>query len=463
MQETEMHIMEPDIHADIHADINAETNYVGYFFLLCCFFAFVFDLNPELNQVLKQVLNKTIKFIEKNVQRYNRDVENRIHFIFTGEDLYTDDDEQGEDQKQDQNKQEQNKQDQGEQNKQDQKEKEEDNKEKQETPVVLYEDKYVEKFRKFPNTYVFTDSELEEEATMYNNLKKTLENDMASFQKKLLELEPIIALYQNEANANQMLQHFGIVERYAEDPDDFDLDELFNDLKTLYNLSKNALNELTALEPEDYLTQAREAIINKKLDNYKNNYILETTPMGNVYMRYNNYKQSFEYFSNSTIPYRYLETIGRKYVMTYWCKPLFIDLAEEMKKAKEKQEENQKTEKQENQKTEKQENQKTDKEKQEVKKPTTMYNFKKYNANASNSNSNSHINKPSKNRVQSDFVLPPQIKANLPNVNSSGEKQLLKESSNRYTWEGRIANLTLLKSVDKKKAMSFADFKLLRK
>ena len=105
------------------------------------------------------------------------------------------------------------------------------------------------------------------------------------------------------------------------------------------------------------------------------------------------------------------------------------------------------------------ENQKIDKEKQEAKKPTTMYNFKKYNANASNSN----INKPSKNRVQSDFVLPPQIKANLPNVNSSGEKQLLKESSNRYTWEGRIANLTLLKSVDKKKAMSFADFKLLRK
>ena len=180
-------------------------------------------------------------------------------------------------------------------------------------------------------------------------------------------------------------------------------------------------------------------------------------------LRYNNAKTSFEYFSNSTIPYRYLETIGRKYVMTYWCKPLFIDLAEEMKKAKEKQEENQKTEKQENQKTEKQENQKTDKEKQEVKKPTTMYNFKKYNANASHSNSNSHINKPSKNRVQSDFVLPPQIKANLPNVNSSGEKQLLKESSNRYTWEGRIANLTLLKSVDKKKAMSFADFKLLRK
>ncbi len=119
MQETEMHIMEPDINTDINADINAdihteintdinaETNYVGYFFLLCCFFVFVLDLNPDLNRVLKQVLNKTIKFIEKNVQRYNRDVENRIHFILTGKNLYTDDDdEQGEDENKKENQHE---------------------------------------------------------------------------------------------------------------------------------------------------------------------------------------------------------------------------------------------------------------------------------------------------------------------------------------------------------------------
>jgi hypothetical protein len=265
-----------------------------------------------------------------------------------------------------------------------------------------------------------------------------------------------------------MLQHFGIVEEYAEDPDDFDLDELFNDLKTLYNLSKTALSEL---ENQDFLKQAREVMLNNKLDNYKNNYILETTPLGNVYMRYNNYKQSFEYFSNSTIPYRYLETVGRKYVMTYWCKPLFIDLAEEMKKAKDKQEKDkQEKDKQETDKQEKDKQEKDKEEKEKIQskdssKPVTMNKIKKYNTNSINSSSS---NMRSKNRVQSDFVLPSQIKANLPNVNSSGEKQLLKESSNRYTWEGRIANLSLLKSVDKKlvnkkQAFSFADFKLLRK
>jgi hypothetical protein len=68
-----------------------------------------------------------------------------------------------------------------------------------------------------------------------------------------------------------------------------------------------------------------------------------------------------------------------------------------------------------------------------------------------------------KNRNQPSAPLPPQIKANLPNVNSS-EKMLLKENANRYTWEGRIANLSIIKKVEKKMVdknyeMSFADFK----
>jgi hypothetical protein len=187
------------------------------------------------------------------------------------------------------------------------------------------------------------------------------------------------------------------------------------------------------------------------LDGYINNYVLETTPLGNVYMRYNNKKQSFEYFSNSTIPYRYLETIGRKYVMTYWCKPLFVDLEEELNKARNK---------------------------------ASINTSDNNSTSISNTNSKPHIPsgpnrvkkyttevKPTKNRVQSDFTLPSHVKANLPDVNNSGsqpEKQLLKESANRYTWEGRIANLMLLKKVDKKLvdkklALSFADFKMLQK
>jgi hypothetical protein len=73
-----------------------------------------------------------------------------------------------------------------------------------------------------------------------------------------------------------------------------------------------------------------------------------------------------------------------------------------------------------------------------------------------------------KNR-QPNMPLPPQIRANLPNVNgSSSDTMLLKEHANRYTWEGRIANLSILKKVerkhvDKNHQMSFADFKRLQK
>jgi hypothetical protein len=55
-------------------------------------------------------------------------------------------------------------------------------------------------------------------------------------------------------------------------------------------------------------------------------------------------------------------------------------------------------------------------------------------------------------------------KANLVSINVTGEKQLLKENANRYTWEGRLANFSVLKKVDRKTVdksytLSFADFK----
>ena len=71
-------------------------------------------------------------------------------------------------------------------------------------------------------------------------------------------------------------------------------------------------------------------------------------------------------------------------------------------------------------------------------------------------------------KMGSRNTLPPQIKANLPNVNTSAEEMLLKENANRYTWEGRLANMSILKKVDrnvidKNYSLSFADFKKLQK
>jgi hypothetical protein len=163
-------------------------------------------------------------------------------------------------------------------------------------------------------------------------------------------------------------------------------------------------------------------------------------------MRYNNDKKSFEYFSNSTIPYRYLEPIGRKYVITYKCKPLFVDLEEELKKASNNATKNA-----------------TKNFKQDNITPSKISQFKKYNNQELLKNA---IITPN-NKRKNNFVLPPQIKANLPNVNQSNEKQLLKENANRYTWEGRLTSFNPLKKIDRKLvdknlSLSFADFKRLQ-
>jgi len=429
-----MYIIESDI-----------LNYISCFFFIYCFFAYT----PAL------------PYSKRKIIIYKRHLENEVHKLVYGKLLYTE--ELNELLEQGSNK-----------NKESEAQKEEQNP----PPIQKYEEKYLEKFKGFPNTFVFSEVELAQEKTVYEKLKTTYEDKMkkeicdyqekiAKCQKKISLMEPIINAMNNSDNkkldgtdlaVKLLIQYHEIEEEFEEDPGDFDLDEIFNDFKSEYDDIKNdyselttALEELSNIEAPDFIQQTKDTITNNKLDGYINNYVLESTPLGNVYMRYNNKKQSFEYFSNSTIPYRYLETIGRKYVMAYWCKPLFVDLEEELNKARNKASNN-----------------------------TSDNN----STSISNTNSKPHIPsgpnrvkkytsevKPTKNRVQSDFTLPSHVKANLPDVNNSGsqtEKQLLKESANRYTWEGRIANLMLLKKVDKKLvdkklALSFADFKMLQK
>lgn len=61
-----------------------------------------------------------------------------------------------------------------------------------------------------------------------------------------------------------------------------------------------------------------------------NSFVIEMTPVGNVIMQYNKEKESFVYYSDHIIPYRYLETVSRKYVCIFNCKQLFIERHEEV-------------------------------------------------------------------------------------------------------------------------------------
>jgi hemolysin activation/secretion protein len=76
-----------------------------------------------------------------------------------------------------------------------------------------------------------------------------------------------------------------------------------------------------------------------------NSFVIEMTPVGNVIMQYNKEKESFVYYSDHIIPYRYLETVSRKYVCIFNCKQLFIERHEELVKEEKEKEEKEKEEK----------------------------------------------------------------------------------------------------------------------
>jgi hypothetical protein len=61
-------------------------------------------------------------------------------------------------------------------------------------------------------------------------------------------------------------------------------------------------------------------------------YIMETTPDGALIMRYNKKNEGFEYWADTAIKYKYLESAARKYVTTHHCKDLYIDRIALLKK-----------------------------------------------------------------------------------------------------------------------------------
>jgi hypothetical protein len=302
-----------------------------------------------------------------------------------------------------------------------------------------YHEKYLQKFRTFPNNCNFTEEEQKELATLKVSLKANLiekyNNELKETNDKLNDIQLIIAA--GGLNTHEgiclLLNYFNLEEEYNEDPDDVDLDECWTDLLIDKGTKEIKLTELKQQTEtydrtdEEIETDAYNTVLKKHLMKHMDNYILECTPLGNVYMRYNSTKETFEYFSDSTLPYRYLETVARKYVMTYWCKPIFVDVEDELKRATD-----------------------NKKEVKQAVKPTkeTLEIMNKIKARGVN------------------MSLPPQVQANLSSIQNgvNNDKHLLKERSNRYTWEGRLHDFCPLKKIDKKVInkrlnLSFSEFK----
>ncbi len=252
---------------------------------------------------------------------------------------------------------------------------------------------------------------------------------------------------------------------------------LFNELENIYQFIKQVVGEFQVqsdqkettniTEPkeeeppkpivfeEKYKEEYKKAedfeVSQERLEQLKNSILIETTPLGNVVMYYDSSRETFIYYSDSTIPYRYLEVVARKYVVKNRCKKLYVDMEKELKEAQEKLEKKQKEE-EERLKLEEESREKSEKETTAAPPKKNVF-AKLKNYNKDNSLKTAGI--PCDNKSVSKKVVSQPDKS---------EQLLLKENANRYSYEGKMVNFSFLKKVerkvvDKAYAMNFADFK----
>ena len=342
-------------------------------------------------------------------------------------------------------------------------------------PEIKYEDKYLDDIKQMRSEYKLTWNDLEIRDKKFDDLfyeyKINLVNEKYKINQEILE---------------KSMEYIEIDDDYENiSVDDINCDDINcdenkgDDDKIETNLSckilrlnekkeamKKALEEeikilrakVTELERGDeemiskLKKEAHDFVIKERLDKLKNNFIIEKTPLGNVIMYWNNARESFEYYSDNTIPYRYLETVGRKYVKTFNCKQIYVDMSFELNEFERKQKEKQ--EKQEEELKLLEEKKKLEKNIVEQKKDV-FAKFKNYNKESGTGKVNRGA-APPKNSIP-----------NNNNMKNNDEKVILKENANRYTCEGRLSNFNFLKKpdrkvVDKKYAMSFSEFKKLK-
>lgn len=330
-------------------------------------------------------------------------------------------------------------------------------------PPPRYEDKYLDIIRQLNKEWQFTEDEIKEKEILYEDF---YQDYIKNIQSDIHELNQQVNTYKKEMEDDIDIVNY--IENCNDDGDDLieqttleerneyrteqikELTEKINELTNKINTDEG-LNELKT-ETEKL---ANNYIINKRVEKLQNCYVIEKTPQGNVLMIYDKDRESFKYYSDSTIPYRYLEVVGRKYVKFFNCRPLFVDMEEELKLFDEKwtKEYELKKAKEAEEKLKAEEVAKNNKPYEQKK--NVFAKFKSYNKDAGGKIS---MATPPKNSIPNKTTV----------ETKEGEKILLKERANRYTYEGKFANFNFLQKIDrkvfnKKLGISFADFKKMKK
>jgi hypothetical protein len=116
---------------------------------------------------------------------------------------------------------------------------------------------------------------------------------------------------------------------------------IFTALFCLRDKNKNKNNK-KEIKLEEYLDKGNlelknlleEDISDERLEEITKEFIEEITPNGLVRLSYNKDKESFTYYSNEDIAYKYLEVVSRLFVIKYNVKKLYINYVEELIKAR---------------------------------------------------------------------------------------------------------------------------------
>lgn len=273
---------------------------------------------------------------------------------------------------------------------------EEDEKEK---PVVKYEDKYWDLFHRVKNEHTYSKALASQKC---EELTRTIPDE---------------------------------IRRLEQDMDDFA--DMVTEEKRVEMQAK--LDQLRQMDPA---TEATQFAIAQRLEQLVTCVLFETTPAGNVIMKYNAKKEVFEYYSDCTVPYRYLDTACRKYALTFGCKPLYIDMNDEVKaseaktillrelKAKEKENANAKDNK------------------EAPKKKNVFAKFKTYNKDSALGGAPPKNSLPGAQKVE------------------DSEPTIVKERTNKFLCLGKTMNFSTGNKIARKetnKKLSFADFKKMSK
>ena len=197
--------------------------------------------------------------------------------------------------------------------------------------------------------------------------------------------------------------------------------------------------------------QSTSALTPEFIESLMNSFVMEYTPNGNIIMFYDFKRETFAYYADNVMPYRYLEVLGRKYVCTFFCPSLYQYLSPVNVSTKDAVE---------NEK--KEENvvpvipidpiiEEIEPTKLEKPEKSVFAKFKTYNKDTSNNVATKDVSSsaPKNAPIVSNAVVSNDV------------------VRNRYTCHGKICNMPFLKKidrvvVDKNYKMSFADFKRLK-